>query len=212
MHERSRPPDPFAGPRSGIDLYWLPLGAGGRFVAWNGRRYEAIVARREGRAPAPLYHTALEVRVPGGRFVVENAWPIPDAAGASRGAVVEGPVGWPVLGRLRIFRYEIRRWPDGRIPDVRFAVASPERLSDDPEQARRLLEEVEAVPARIWGRTEPLSGDMWNSNSVVAWLLTRAGIAAEELRPPSGGRAPGWRAGIAVAEATSRLLRAAVTT
>ena len=201
MNERNGPADPLADRRPGVDLYWLPLGAGGRFVAWNGRRYEAMVARREGRAPADLYHTALEVRVPGGRFVVENAWPIPDAAGAGRGVVVEGPVGWPVLGRFRAFRYEIRRWRGGSISDVRFAVASPERLSDDPGQARRLLEEVAAVPPRTWGRTEPVSGDMWNSNSVVAWLLTRVGIAAYELRPPPGGRAPGWRAGIEVARA-----------
>ncbi|HXJ62674.1 MAG TPA: hypothetical protein VNN79_02870 [Actinomycetota bacterium] len=212
MLDRSRHGDPPAVARSGIDLYWLPLGAGGRFVAWNGRRYEAVVARRDGRAPAALYHTALEVRIPGGRYVVENAWPIPDAAGARRGVVVEGPVGWPVLGRFRVFRYEIRRWRDGRIPDVRFAVASPQPVGDDPEQAHRLLAEVPAVPPRTWGRIEPASGDMWNSNSVIAWLLTRAGIAAEELRPPPGGRAPGWRAGIEVAGLGAGRARLALTT
>jgi hypothetical protein len=40
---------------------------------------------------------------------------------------------------------------------------------------------------------------MWNSNSLIAWLLTRAGIDAQGLEPPTGGRAPGWRAGIDVA-------------
>jgi len=33
------------------------------------------------RRPLDLYHCALEVRVPEGRFVIENAWPIPDAGG-----------------------------------------------------------------------------------------------------------------------------------
>ena len=47
-----------------IDLYWLPLGAGGRFVQFNGRVYEAIRAHRERRRPLDLYHSALEVVVP----------------------------------------------------------------------------------------------------------------------------------------------------
>ncbi|MEA2242375.1 MAG: hypothetical protein QOD24_1931, partial [Solirubrobacteraceae bacterium] len=28
-----------------VDLYWLPLGAGGHFVRLNGRAYEALMAR-----------------------------------------------------------------------------------------------------------------------------------------------------------------------
>jgi len=40
---------------------------------------------------------------------------------------------------------------------------------------------------------------MWNSNSIVAWLLARARLGAEATRPPAGGRAPGWRAGLVVA-------------
>lgn len=27
-----------------VCLYWIPLGAGGRVVRWNGRLYEAVVA------------------------------------------------------------------------------------------------------------------------------------------------------------------------
>jgi hypothetical protein len=44
------------------------------------------------------------------------------------------------------------------------------------------------------------TGEMWNSNSVVSWLLTRAGIA--EIHPPRGWRAPGWDAGIRIAHAS----------
>ena len=43
---------------------------------------------------------------------------------------------------------------------------------------------------------------MWNSNAIIAWLLVTAGIDAGAIAPPPGGRAPGWRAGIAVAKAT----------
>jgi hypothetical protein len=149
----------------GIDLYWLPLGAGGRFVRLNGLVYEAVKARRERRRPLDLYHSALEVRIPEGRFVIENAWPIPDAAGTSRGVAVE----------------------------------SPRRLSDDPDLGRRLLDLTASVPALVWGRDERGTGEMWNSNSVIAWLLARSGFPTEEIRPPANGRPPGWDGGLLIA-------------
>jgi hypothetical protein len=43
------------------------------------------------------------------------------------------------------------------------------------------------------------TGDMWNSNSLVAWLLARAGIDTEDVAPPARGRAPGWSAGLITA-------------
>jgi len=195
VHTESRlPPEPS---EASIDLYWIPLGAGGAgFVRLNGRVYEAIKARLERRRPLDLYHTALEVRVTEGRFIIENAWPSPDADTAARGVVVEGPVGSRRLVRLRPFRYEVRCWLDGIIPDAGEAVASPQVLSDDPRLARRLLYLVASVPAQIWGRDELHAGDMWNSNSVISWLLTRCGLPADDIQPPAGGRAPGWKAGI----------------
>jgi hypothetical protein len=65
------------------------------------------------------------VRVPEGRFVIENSWPIPVADGTQRGVVVQGPVFSRRLARWRVFRYEVRRWPDGVIADADQAVASP---------------------------------------------------------------------------------------
>jgi len=57
-----------------VDLYWLPLGAGGSpVVRWSGRLYEAVAARRGHRAACDLYHSALEVRVGADRFVIEMA-------------------------------------------------------------------------------------------------------------------------------------------
>jgi len=190
-------PEPSA---TSIDLYWIPLGAGGAgFVRLNGRVYEAIKARIERRRPLDLYHTALEVRVAGDRFIVENAWPSPDTDIASRGVVVEGPVFSGRLARFRPFRYEVRCWRDGLIADVGAAVASPHVLSNDPLRARRLLDLVASVPARIWGRDELRAGEMWNSNSVISWLLGSCELPMHELRPPAGGRAPGWEAGIVAA-------------
>jgi hypothetical protein len=186
--------------RTRVDLYWIPLGAGGvGFVRFNGRVYEAYKARVERRRPLDLYHTALEVRVPEGRFIVENAWPSPDADTASRGVVLEGPVGGRRIARFRPFRYEVRRWRDGVIPDAGEAVDGPQLLSDDTVLARQLLDLVASVPAMIWGRDELGSGEMWNSNSVISWLLTRSGLPVESFQPPAGGRAPGWKMGIIAA-------------
>jgi hypothetical protein len=48
-------------------------------VRLNGRLYEALVARLEKRQSRALYHSALVVTIPAGKFVIEQAWPIPDA-------------------------------------------------------------------------------------------------------------------------------------
>jgi hypothetical protein len=184
-------------PTTGIDLYWLPLGAGGHSVRLNGKVFEAVAARLERRDRCDLYHSALEVRVSEGRFVIEQApaW----SEGGDRGVVAEGAVGARAAGRSRLFRYEIRRWRDGVIPDVAEAVESPHRLSDDPDRARRLLELVPQVPTPVSGRDELRAGEMWNSNSTISWLIERSQLEIDSIKPPPGGRAPGWRAGIAIA-------------
>ena len=184
---------------AGIDLYWLPLGAGGHLVRLNGRIYEAVKAHLEGRRAFDLYHSALEVFVPEGNFIIEQAWPIRDSDGPSRGVAVEGSVFGRRLGRFRLFRYELRRWRNGIIPDGNEAVASPQRVSDDPELARRLLDLVGFVPTPVWGRDEQRTGEMWNSNSVISWLLARSGVPTDTIQPPPGGRAPGWNAGLVMA-------------
>src|SRR4051794_6348111 len=113
-----------------IDLYWLPLGAGGHVVQWNGRIYEALAAARQHRPRCALYHAALEVVLGGDRYAIEMA-PVWNEPTPDRGAVCEGPVGARWLGRSRWFRYEVRRWRGGRIPDVAEAVGVPRRVSDD---------------------------------------------------------------------------------
>jgi len=185
------------GATAAVDLYWLPLGAGGVVVRLNGRVYEAFRAATERRSPCALYHCALEVRVPDGRYSIELT-PVPDRDGAARGVVAEGPVGSRWLGHLRLFRYELRCWRDGVIPDIGYAVAR-QRLTGDPHLARRLLDVMGSVPTPVWGRDELRAGEMWNSNSVISWLLARSGLPVSRATPPSGGRAPGWNAGLVVA-------------
>jgi len=181
-----------------VDLYWLPLGAGGHFVRLNGRVYEALAARIGRRAACDLYHSALQISVGDETHVIEQA-PVRDLSGAERGVVAEGPVGSRWAGRLRIFRYEIRVWRGGSIPDIAEAVDSPRRLSREAATAGRVLELIRQVPTPVWGRDGLKAGEMWNSNSVIAWTLARSGIDAESIRPPAGGRAPGWHAGVVVA-------------
>jgi hypothetical protein len=193
-----RPPNAAIRAAPAVDLYWLPLGAGGHFVRLNGRVYEALASRVQRRPRCDLYHSALQIELPKATYVIEQT-PVPDLSGADRGVVAGGAVGSRWAGRLRIFRYEIRVWRGGQIPDVAEAVDSPQRLSDDEASARRVLKVVPKVPTPVWGRDELNTGEMWNSNSVIAWVIARSDLDTESIQPPAGGRAPGWRAGLVLA-------------
>jgi hypothetical protein len=186
------------GEPASVELYWLPLGAGGHFVRCNGRVFEAVAARLQHRGPADLYHSALQVHLGHYRYVIEQA-PVWNTKEPDRGVVCEGPVGSPWLGHSRLFRYEVRRWRNGVIPDVSEAVDSPQRLSANEAQARLLLDLVPSCPAATWGRDELRAGEMWNSNSLISWLLARSGHDTGAITPPRHGRAPGWSAGLVVA-------------
>lgn len=111
----------------------------------------------------------------------------------------EGPVGLRWLGRSRFFRYEVRAWRNGVIPDISEAVDSPQRVSSNQAQAEQVLALVPEFPSATWGRDELRAGEMWNSNSLVSWLLARSGHDVVHVAPPDHGRAPGWSAGLLVA-------------
>jgi hypothetical protein len=170
------------------------------FRAADGRVFEALAAWLEKRPARDLYHSALAIRVTEGEFEIEMA-PIPDGNGALRGVVAEGPVGSRWARSLRILRYENRCWRDGVIPDADVAVDSPLRLTDDPILAQRILDLMPHAPTPVWGRDELRAGEMWNSNSLISWLIARSGIDIEAVQLPAGGRAPGWDAGVVVAAA-----------
>lgn len=209
-YDRRRQRDRFAvGMTDGVDLYWIPLGAGagGALVRWCGRTYEAGAAAVARRHRQPLFHSALAVHVADTETVIEMT-PVWITRG-ERGVVAEGTVGLSALGRWRVFRYEVRCWAGGSIPDASEAVGGAHRVSDDVRTAHRVLNAVEEFPALTWGRDEMQVGDMWNSNSLVSWLLIRGGVSLDEVHPPAGGRAPGWEAGIAAAQADPRLGHAA---
>ena len=70
--------------QAAVDLYWIPLGAGGHSVAFNGRVFEAFTAARRHRDRCDIYHAALVVEVDGDRYAIELA-PSPDDDGARRG-------------------------------------------------------------------------------------------------------------------------------
>jgi hypothetical protein len=91
--------------------------------------------------------------------VIEQA-PVRDDRGERRGVVARGPVGIRWAGRFQIFRYEIRRWRDGRIPDIDEAVDSPRRLTNERSRAQRVLDLVPQVPTPVWGRDDLKTGDM----------------------------------------------------
>jgi hypothetical protein len=184
--------------KAAVDLYWIPLGAGGHSVRFNGRVFEAIEAARQHRERCDLYHAALVVELDGDRYTIEVA-PSPNAAEAKRGVVAMGAVGSRHIGWMRLFRYEVRCWSGGSIPDLGEPVGGPFRLTSDPRVARRLLDLVRTVPTPVWGRDELQAGEMWNSNSMIAWLIASAGLPTDLLRLPPSGRAPGWNAGLDVA-------------
>lgn len=192
------PPDA----RTGVELYWIPLGAGprGAVVRTSGRVYEALVAARRRCARSRLYHSALVVELDRTTFTIEMA-PVWSGPGPAHTGGAEGAVGLPVLGRWTLFRYEVRCRAGGTIPDLRFAVDSPRRLSEDADVARRVLDLVPSFPRATWGLDEQRTGDMWNSNSLTSWLLASSGhdTGSTAAQPPAGGRAPGWAAGLEVA-------------
>jgi hypothetical protein len=176
-----------------LDLHWLPLGAGGRSVRLNGRVFEALSAACARRPRRDLFHAALTAHHDGADWAIEVA-----PASEYHGAVATGAVGCRAAGRLRVFRYEVRCWRGGVIPDLGEECGAPQRLSSDRETVARTLDRIRAVPTPVWGRDELRAGEMWTSNSVVAWVLSGAGLAAE-VALPSHGRAPGWDAGLRVA-------------
>lgn len=177
-----------------VELFWLPLGAGdaSRLVRWTGIAFEAIVARREHRPRCDLYHSALEVHLDGVRHVIEMT-PVWGSHTDVWGVAGEGPVGLRPLGRSRLFRYEVRCWVDGVIPDVVGAVDSPRRLSADRVRAQRVLDLVHWFPTATWGRDEQDAGEMWNSNSLTSWPPAIT-ISTPSSRRRTGERRAGLQA------------------
>jgi hypothetical protein len=195
--------NPATEPSRRLELYWMPLGAGtsvgSHVVRVSGGIYERLVAATQRRSPRPLFHSALIAHTAQGPYVIEMT-PVPRHGPAEeRGVVGGGAVGSRLLGRSRVFQYEIRRWFDGVIPDIGDAIDSPVVISTETGEVEHVLDLLPDVPSAVWGRDQAQAGEMWNSNSVVSWTLERAGLATRAGTPPRGGRAPGWDAGVEMA-------------
>lgn len=191
-------------PLGSVALYWIPLGAGGQSVRFNGMMYEAAMAAIERRSRCHIFHSALEIALPAGSYMVEMT-PVPDVHGGRRGVVAEGPVGIHGAGRLRLFRYEVRRWRDGVVPDLTDAVGGPQLVVTDAACAQALFDVLPKVPRLTWGRDQWGAGEMWSCNSVVSWALTVAGVDAGSIALPTRARAPGWDAGIVIGRCQAEL-------
>ena len=163
-----------------------------------GAAYEWAVAAHERWPRLRLYHSALVAVTHEARFTIESG-PVGREDAVHRGVVGGGAVGSRLIGRSRLFRYELRCWRDGVIPDLAEAVGGAHRLTDDPDAAARVVALVPRVPTPVWGRDDHDLGEMWNSNSVVSWLIVRADLELDDAVPPPGGRAPGWDAGVRAA-------------
>jgi hypothetical protein len=93
-------------------------------------------------------------------------------------------------------------------------VGGTRRLTDDRARTQRVLDLVPQVPTPVWGRDDLKAGEMWNSNSVIAWLIASSGLETDSIQPPASGRAPGWQAGLRSQSAKTRrreILRASLT-
>jgi hypothetical protein len=181
-----------------VDLYWIPLGAGQPSVRFNGFVYERVVSLIQYRTPRAIYHSALCLTLPEARYMVEMT---PEHRNPEdRGVVARGAVGSRLVRGIRLFRYEIRRWPEGVVPDLAFAVDSPVRVTDDPARTRRVFDALAFVPTPVWGRDELDLGEMWTCNSVIAWALAQGGADTDSLHWPPNSCAPGWDAGLRLAQ------------
>ena len=183
---------------SAVDLYWIPLGAGGHCVRFNGRVFEALEAARQHRQRCDVYHAALVVELDGDRYTIEIA-PSPNADEASRGVVATGAVGSryarlaapvslrdPLLAR----RVNPRSRLGGRRPPP-----AHQRSTDRPPATRPHRDRAHA---RL-GTRRARSGREWNSNSDDRLADRHRRSVDRDLRPPPRGRAPGWDAGLEVA-------------
>jgi hypothetical protein len=193
------PPFPPAALEASVELYWLPLGAGGWFVRLNGRIYEAIHAFLERRRPLDLYHSALQVRLPEGRFVIENSWPVPDAEPAARGGGRPRPRWEPPAGALA--RVPLRG------PSLAGRHHCGRRGGGGKSAAPERRPTGGASPPRPrWRAAQPGVGPRRARNGrdveleLGYFMAARPrGLPTDTICPPAGGRAPGWAAGLVTA-------------
>ena len=96
-------------------------------------------------------------------------------------------------------RASLEGLPEERMRLVVGDIADAAAVDPLVAQADAVVGRVATIPRHTWGRDAVGVGEMWNSNSLVSWLLQTTGIDAAALCPPDHGLAPGGAAGIAAA-------------
>lgn len=184
-----------------LDLYWIPLGSGpglgSAVVRLTGAGY-SLARGPAGRPRASVFHVAALAWRNARPWTIEMgpAW---GANAGSNSVAATGAVGWRFLGRWRAFRYEVRCGPGSTIPDLAYAVGPAETVARGSAVVRRVLALAPRVPTATWGRDELGTGQMWNSNAMISWLLVAGGVDVSRVAAPPGGIAPGWQAGVRAA-------------
>jgi hypothetical protein len=190
---------PSVGSEALLELLWIPLGAGEKsgLVHASGRAFEAVSARLQRRARCDLFHSALVARHDGQTFAIEQA-PAWGAGPGDRGVVATGPVGLRWLGRSALFRYEVRRWAGGVIPDAASAVGGPQRAADRRRTRRASAGSRPFCPSHDVG-----AGRAGNRRHVE---LELAGVVAarQQRALPRRRAAPGPGAGAGMAGGAGR--------
>ena len=147
-----------------------------------------------------IYHCAIKVQFPeNGRcpsHVIELTESLDDQAERDRvGEVAQHGIFGPWSYAIRVFR-------NGSIEDET-NIKETTVLSTDCDTARNIVQLARDVPLLDYGEkigTKTGAADRWSSNSVVSWILQKAGLDPANIDPPSGGIAPGWDAGITQAK------------
>ena len=182
---------------STVELFWLPVGAGTHFQRASLVAYDWCLSHIARRPRAAFVHAALKVKLEGRTFTLE-LMPVP--AHQNVAPLLTGPVGISIAGRLRLFRYQLVCRETDSLPDEGWAINSPVLLSTDAAFGKRLMALAPLVPANVWVAGRPAPRRCGHLIRPSRWLLHRTGLDAAALQRPPGTQAPGWAAGIQVAE------------
>ena len=175
----------------------MPVGAGTpRLQRASLRLWEAFEAARARRTRTVLYHSALKLHTEGRTRTLELMPAFIDSASPP---LLTGPVGAGLAGPPRPLPHQRVCTHRGGAPPRRWGGERAQGLAHDESVARAIIALAPAVPPYTWGRRVRGTSEMWTSDSVISWLLLRAGVDLAAMHIPAGGRAPGWEAGLEVA-------------
>jgi hypothetical protein len=175
-------------------------------MATLAKGWERLRALKAGRSPRELLHVALEVQLDSStKFVIEL---VPAGFGPARtstGVVGNGPILSRALGWMRMFQYEIRRWKNGVVEAKDKSTRPPSTYVITRDQALQIIDGASRAPRHPWGQDVLGNGDMWNSNSLVSFVLVSAGMDPAAIEPPASADWPGWDTGVALARTNATL-------